>query len=170
MISDSVVTDAVISDCGRFRYLLTRQFASVDGPAVTFIMLNPSTADAANDDPTIRHCMAYARRWGRGSLCVVNLFALRSTSSREISECAAAGVDPRGPDNMPHIRRACATGEVVCAWGNYGAFERAGASMIEWLSDEGVKPLALRMTRAGHPAHPLYLPSDLQPLPLSAFL
>jgi len=166
MISDPFVTDAVISDCGRFRYLLTRRLASVDGPAVTFIMLNPSTADAANDDPTIRRCMAYALRWGRRSLCVVNLFALRSTSPREISECAAAGVDPRGPDNMLYVRRACSTGEVVCAWGNRGAFEHTGARMIEWLRDEGVKPLALRMTKAGHPAHPLYLPGDLQPLPL----
>jgi hypothetical protein len=166
MISDPVVTDAVISDCGRFRYLLTRRFASVDGPAVTFIMLNPSTADAANDDPTIRRCMAYAQRWGHGSLFVVNLFALRSTSSREISECAGVGVDPRGPDNLLYVRRACSTGEVVCAWGNHGAFEHAGARMIEWLRDQGVTPLALRMTKAGHPAHPLYLPGDLQPLPL----
>jgi hypothetical protein len=165
MTSDLVQEDdAVISDCGRLRYLLTRRFPSVNESRVTFI--NPSTADAASDDSTIRRCTAYARRWRRGSLYVVNLFALRSRCPREISDCAAAGGDPRGPDNLLYVRRACSTGAVVCAWGNHGAFEQAGARMIEWLRDEGVKPLALRMTKAGHPAHPLYLPGDLQPFPL----
>ena len=166
MISDAVVADAVISASGRFRYLLTRRFPSLHGPRVTFIMLNPSTADAATDDPTIRRCMAYARRWSCGVLLVVNLFALRSTSPREINECAAGGVDPRGPQNLPYVQLACSTGEVVCAWGNHGAFEHAGARMIECLRDQGVKPLALRMTKLGHPAHPLYLPGDLRPLPI----
>jgi Protein of unknown function (DUF1643) len=59
--------NAVISACGRYRYLLTRQVAS-GGRRTTFIMLNPSTADASNDDPTIRRCIGFAQRWGCGQL------------------------------------------------------------------------------------------------------
>jgi len=129
-------------------------------------MFNPSTADAVGDDATIRRCIGYARRWERGTLFVVNLFALRATNPREISECVGAGLDPRGPDNMLYVQRACSMGEVVCAWGNHGAFQHAGARMIDWLRERGITPLALGITKAGHPAHPLYLPGDLDPLPL----
>ena len=74
--------NAVISACGRYRYLLTRRV----GPgtrAVTFIMLNPSTADATRDDPTIRRCIGFARSWGIGGVDVVNLFAFRATEPRD---------------------------------------------------------------------------------------
>lgn len=60
--------DAILSDCGRFRYALTRRWA--DGPTALFIMLNPSTADACADDPTIRRCIGFARREGCGALRV----------------------------------------------------------------------------------------------------
>ena len=55
--------NAVISACGKYRYVLTRQVRP--GPKIaTFIMLNPSTADATQDDPTIRRCIGFARQWG----------------------------------------------------------------------------------------------------------
>ncbi len=163
--SQATLSDAELSECGQYRYLLTRLFPEIDGRRVTFIMFNPSTADATEDDPTIRRCIAYARSWGAGSLCVVNLFALRATDPREVRK-RAGGSDPRGPDNLMYVQQACRADDVVCAWGNLGAFEHAGATMIEWLRAQGISPLALRMTKAGHPAHPLYLPSDLKPVPL----
>ena len=55
--------NAVFSACGRYRYVLTRQVSAGTRPA-TFILLNPSTADATKDDPTIRRCVGFARRWG----------------------------------------------------------------------------------------------------------
>lgn len=73
---------AVVSDCGRYRYRLDRIWDTAL-PAVTFIMLNPSTADASNDDATIRRLAGtngFARRWGCGALIVVNLYAWRATT------------------------------------------------------------------------------------------
>lgn len=62
---------AIISACGRYRYRLERQFdgASESG-VVAFIMVNPSTADAEQDDPTIRRCITFAKRQGARKLLV----------------------------------------------------------------------------------------------------
>jgi hypothetical protein len=71
---------ATISQCGLYRYDLWRRWDS-SIPGVAFIGLNPSTADAEKDDPTIRKCVAYAKKWGFGSLCMLNLFAFRATQA-----------------------------------------------------------------------------------------
>src|SRR5437879_5851156 len=89
---------AIISACGNYRYLLTREL----GPnrrTATFIMLNPSTADAVINDQTIKKCMGFATLWGCGSIRVVNLFACR-TKSPAIMKAHAA---PVGPENRRHI-------------------------------------------------------------------
>src|SRR5262249_44998661 len=75
---------AVISACGRYRYYLCRKLAGGGGRVATFIMLNPSTADAERDDSTIRKCVGFGRRWGCGQLHVVNLFGLRATQPTEL--------------------------------------------------------------------------------------
>lgn len=69
---------AVISDDGRYRYRLWRTWAP-ELPRMAWIMLNPSTADAEVDDPTIRRCVGFAKREGCGGIEVVNLYAYRST-------------------------------------------------------------------------------------------
>lgn len=61
--------DAIISVCGKFRYVLEREWA-LHGKTLTWCMLNPSTADALDDDPTIRKCIGFSKRWGFGSLVV----------------------------------------------------------------------------------------------------
>ena len=83
---------AVISGCGTYRYLLTRR-AGPGERAAAFILLNPSTADAATDDPTIRRCLGFARRWGCGRFFVLNLFAFRATYPAELRWAD----DPIGP-------------------------------------------------------------------------
>jgi hypothetical protein len=69
---------AIISGCGIFRYKLWRTWES-DLKLCNFLMLNPSTEDAVDDDPTVVKCIRYARTWGHGGIVVTNLFALRST-------------------------------------------------------------------------------------------
>lgn len=156
--------NAVISDCGRYRYLLTRQVGPGSRTA-TFIMLNPSTADATTDDPTIRRCIGFARRWGCGKLAVLNLFAFRATSPADMKR----DNDPVGPENREWFDRSLQAphaGQVICAWGVHGEHMGQDRAVLGWLEEHGVEPFALGITRDGHPKHPLYLPNSAELLPL----
>lgn len=143
-----------------FRYTLTRTW-DPDGPVVNFLMLNPSTADAFALDPTNRRCVGFAQVWGFGRLVTTNIFALRSTDPKGLRDAA----DPVGPRNDTIILDAARSADlVVAAWGNHGAFLDRGAQVAGILHAEGLTPHHLRLTSAGHPAHPLYLPGDLRPI------
>lgn len=91
--------DAVFSPCQRYRYWLERRFSEGDGTAV-FVMLNPSTATAETNDPTIRRCIGFARSWGCDYLVVVNIFAFRATDPKVMK----AEADPVGSDNDRHLQ------------------------------------------------------------------
>jgi hypothetical protein len=106
--------DATISACGRYRYDLEREFDAA-GPWVMFIGLNPSKADARQDDHTIRREMDFGQGFGFPNLVKVNLYAFRSTDPRGIVD---ANGDPVGPDNDATIRRWLPRVRlVVLAWG-----------------------------------------------------
>ena len=157
---------AIISECGKYRYRLTRDFGMVGVDTCCFIMLNPSTADAEQDDPTIRRCIGYAKALGCGELTVVNLFAWRSTDPR-----ALYGMSKQmaiGPENDRHITEACTTsGIVICAWGNHGSlFNRSDEVLKLIRSLQGARPTALKVSKTGQPSHPLYLKADAQPVQL----
>ncbi len=86
---------AHLSPCRQYRYRLWRDWDPGAGRCV-FVGLNPSTADEHTDDPTIRKCVGFAKRWGFGAIDMVNLFAYRSTSpkgllTQECPSCAGVG-------------------------------------------------------------------------------
>lgn len=150
-----------------YRYALHRDVSRAplelpfDPPRRTclFLMLNPSTATATLDDPTIRRCIAFTRAWGFTDLQVCNLFAFRATNPDELS---AVTVDPIGPDNNAAIVRIAALAErIVCAWGVKGKHLARGQAVRKLLADRDL--WALRLTKEGHPEHPLYMPSAIQP-------
>lgn len=154
---------AVISDCGQYRYLLSRKIADEDDEAaqnpMLFIMLNPSTADAELDDPTIRRCKHFADREQASGLIVVNLFAYRETSPKKVKEAIEAGVDVVGPDNDAWIKQAiwwCSAMPIVAAWGSQ-SFSTHRASRVVGMLDE---IWCLGKTKGGQPRHPLYIPND----------
>jgi hypothetical protein len=154
---------AVLSSCGKYRYHLWRTLGDADRVA-TFIMLNPSTADAKADDPTIRRCIGFARREGVGLLQVVNLFAYRATRPQDMRRVA----DPVGPDNRRQVETAAliawaCDGPVICAWGVEGRHRDQDRAVMGWLKELGVPTLCLGVTAGGDPRHPLYL-SALEPL------
>lgn len=121
-------------------------------------MLNPSTADERQDDPTIRRCIAYAKRWGYGGLLIGNIFAFRSTDPKGLY----ATPDPVGPDNDFWLDKIARQADrVVCGWGVHGAHMGRGERVLWWL--RRYKPMALKITAEGHPGHPLYLRADLEP-------
>lgn len=154
---------AVLSECGTYRYRLSRRWA--EGPTCLFIMLNPSTADAEEDDPTIRRCMGFAKREGGGGLEVINLFTLRATDPADLSRHPY----PHGPEAVRHAVEAvtAAKGPVICAWGADPAAQSAAPDMLNLVRAAGHQPLCLGMTKAGAPRHPLYLRADaaLAPYP-----
>ncbi|UIF90926.1 DUF1643 domain-containing protein [Cupriavidus sp. UYPR2.512] len=148
---------ATISDCGTFRYRLGRRWA--DGPTLAFVMLNPSTADAYQDDPTIRKCIGFAQRTGHSAIEVVNLFAFRATKPADLK---AAGW-PTGPENLGAITYVARTtheagGKVVLAWGANARGLGAPVLVRGVLSGHGIPAYALRVLDDGTPAHPLMLP------------
>ena len=152
-------SQAELSSDRRYRYRLSRLWA--DGPRVTFVMLNPSTADETADDPTLRRCLGFAKAWGYGGLEVVNLYALRATDPIELWKSD----DPVGPENDRYLREAGASGApLVAAWGAHAKRAR----VQEVLSIPGFDRLTcLRVTKMGYPSHPLYLPKALKPVPWS---
>lgn len=155
-----VLAGAVLSPCGTYRYTLDRIWDHTR-PTALFIMLNPSTADASVDDPTIRRCRAFATREGCGALTVVNLFAYRATDPREL----AVQPDPIGPDNNTHIALALdrQPAHVIAAWGAL-PFARTRAQQVTALLAQA---RCLGTTKSGDPRHPLYVRADqpLQPWP-----
>ena len=157
----AVKREAVLSEDGSYRYSLTRVWARENGTAV-FVMLNPSIADANEDDPTIRRCMGFARSWGLGGILVLNLYALRSTDPKALW----SHEDPIGPDNFRYLTdalsAACFFGTpVVAAWGANAKPLRTEA-FKSLARDRGVALQSLGTTKAGAPRHPLYIKGDTE--------
>jgi hypothetical protein len=133
-----------------------------DARESVFVMLNPSTADATEDDPTIRRCLGFARSWGRTGLIVANLYALRSTDPRELWKHP----DPVGPENDARLAwLARQYREIVCAWGANAKPERV-ARFRTIVRGNGGELVCLGTTKAGSPRHPLYLARDTFVRPL----
>lgn len=149
---------ADISQDGLYRYSLGRRWDDTL-PECVFIMLNPSTADAAQDDPTIRRCMRFARDFGCGSLLVGNLYAFRATDPRDLF----GSTEPTGgAKNDAVLADLMGRGEyVIAAWGNHGK----SARVTEVASLLGAMRLkALGTTKSGAPRHPLYVPASATPV------
>lgn len=156
---------ATISADGLYRYTLGRRWAQ--RPPAVFVMLNPSTADAETDDPTIRRCIGFAKSWGCGGIHVVNLYAYRATRPKHLWEAE----DPIGPDNDDVLRMAFHDASdtnrpVVAAWGAHGPLDRA--QFVHTLAHaRGVTMQAFALTKNGSPKHPLYLSAESQLRPYS---
>ena len=151
-----VEKSAIISECGLYRYELRRIWQPKTG-LVCWVMLNPSTADANNDDPTIRRCMGYAARWGYGGIVVVNLFALRCTDSSHVADYD----DAVGTGNSIYIKRASAEARLtMAAWGIRGKHLGRDKIVLAILTN----PHYLVLTKNGSPRHPLYSLKWLEPI------
>lgn len=152
---------AIISECEKYRYSLSRIWDN-SKPLVMFIMLNPSTADADNDDPTIRRCIGYAKDWGYGGIIVCNLFAYRATNPKELLNCD----NPFGDENIWHIRQNVDKAEmVITAWGNYPIVDKLlkGLSAFRLIGFAIGRLHYLELSNTRCPKHPLYLKKSLQP-------
>ncbi len=146
-----MLRDARFDSTTQYRYWLARAWS--DAPRIGFVMLNPATADATRDDPTLRLCMGFARQWGYGGLEVVNLFAFRTSYPRELRQIS----DPVGERNDAAILETAARVDaLVVAWGNHGSFQGRDQHVLRLLGDR-VPLLTFGRTKSGQPRHPLHL-------------
>lgn len=171
---------AQLSADEKYRYLLWREWRGTgtererrvgDDPPWTepltclFVMLNPSTADGTEDDPTIRRCVDFARRWNYRRMEVVNLFAYRATKPVEILRLNDKD-EPCGYFNQEFIEGAARdAGMIVCAWGSHGTHLDQDQTVLGWIQRSTDLPLhVLAFTGNGQPRHPLYVAADTKPI------
>lgn len=147
--------DAIISDCGKYRYLLRRTWDH-EKPHALIIMLNPSTADSEVNDATIRSCLRLTKQTGFGSFEVVNIFGLRATNPIAL----ALSDDPKGPMNESVVTAAitrCDT--VICAWGAHPMAVQKSNFLVGHIRSRRSVAYCFGKTKSGAPKHPLYIKS-----------
>lgn len=164
--------EAIISECGTYRTEL-RRIWDASLPLLPVCMLNPSTADAQVDDPTILTLIHFARRWGYGGLLIVNLADFRASKPTDMF----AADYPCSTENARHQYLALAYAkenrkEVLVAWGNHGATYGADRLFVDTAKSLGVRTICLGLTLSGAPKHPMArgrhrIPRDQHPLPWS---
>ena len=167
---------AVFSPDRRYRYLLSRnwldvtsdeekliverdQWAPYETPMI-FCMLNPSTASAFDDDPTIRKCIGFAKRQRKTRIIVANLFAWRATDPRELTKAE----EPCGERNAEVLARVWNMMALrVAAWGRFPSL-RVRRRVHAW---PGLRTAqCFGKTKGGEPRHPLMLSYDTPLVPV----
>lgn len=165
---------ASFSECTKFRYELggdlgdqlfgPRANAASETRPILWIMLNPSTADASHDDPTIRTCGVFSEMWGYNRILIGNVYAYRSTDPKAMLKLMKAGVDVEGPDNNRVLtemvgRVRTQNGIVMAAWGTHAHRER-----VKVVQQIAGRMMCLKTNKDGSPVHPLYQPHKLVPI------
>lgn len=144
----------------RYRYTLWRTWDE-SKPTVMVIGLNPSTADENHLDNTLKKCAKLAHSWGYGSFVMTNLFAFRATDPLDMKAC----FEPVGPQNDAFLRElAFACKLVLAAWGTHGGWLGRDQQVIQMLTRRGVNLSCLKLTKDGHPWHPLYVKDSTRPM------
>ena len=161
---------AILSPCGTFRYTLERDVQTLwlpRAPVFAYFGINPSTADASNDDSTVRKWTGFTRAFGGKSFMVGNAFALRSKNVRDLR----AANDPIGPENDTYLHRIARAADVlVPCWGAREKLPKALRPRLDEvlakLRASGKPVMCFGTTGGGDPLHPLFLPysTELQPL------
>jgi hypothetical protein len=152
---------ALFSMDGKFRYVLERTLLPHVDRRCLFVMLNPSTADAKMDDPTIRRCRRFALDNGFGIMTVVNLFAYRATDPLVLT-ATSQYFDVIGEDNNKHISAMAEQSNlIIAAWGTRGKFLQRDKEVLALLSQYDI--YCVGKNKDGSPKHPLYIKNGIEP-------
>lgn len=155
---------AILSSCGLYRYRLERR-VSMDGPVFAFFGINPSTADATEDDATVRKWTGFVKRWDGSRFIVGNVWPLRSTDVRRLATA------PRWigimEENQRHILQMAKEADVlVPCWGDRAKVPRAMHNeldeLLSLLRGTGKPVKHFGLTKGGDPKHPLMLGYDTE--------
>lgn len=162
LVPDGLASDATFSPCRTYRYLLWRRWETDwETNFAMFVGLNPSTADETLDDPTIRRCINFAKDWGYSGLCMANIFAYRATDPKDMISID----EPVGAENDRYLLEwSKKAGVVIAAWGNHGSHQGRHDQVLRLIPNLH----CLKVTGAGFPGHPLYLPKTCKPIKYEA--
>ena len=156
------LTDAIFSEDRIYRYVLVRKWDECK-PSLMIVGLNPSTADETKDDPTIRRCIGFAKRWGYGKLYVTNLFAFRAIHPKSLFICE----NPIGIKNDFWIKKTSnKVDKVVLAYGNLGINKNRHEEIMKIIDN----PYCIKISKVGLPMHPLYSKYTNHPLNFKNYL
>lgn len=169
MTDPIVARDAVIES--DYRYCLTRSW-DMQRPILVVTMLNPSTADANKDDPTLKRLIHFASSWGYGALHIINLYAWRSPSPNDMF----AAPNRIGPRNEFYWDEACTIakkngGQLLVAWGNDGNYEGQAKKFANIATGKyQLDLICMGQTLSGSPKHPMArgrgrVSNDQKPIP-----
>lgn len=146
----------------RHRYSLWRATGTRGSRTVVFVMLNPSVADADDNDPTVTRVVNYAKEWGYARLVVVNLFSRITSYPKELGALADLADDET---DRVLLAECGAADLVVAAWGRHGGKHRRDSAVLRLLAENGIRLHVLGFTKSGRPLHPLMQKKDLKPVP-----
>ena len=141
-----------------YRYSLHRMWGGgslSEWKTTLWIMLNPSTADENELDPTLRRCEAFSRAWGFDGFEVVNLFAIRSTDPKMLYLVS----EPVGQENDRFILQAAYRADkIIVGWGTEKIARERGKQVMHLLaSGLHFHTWCLGTNDDGSPKHPLYI-------------
>ena len=161
---------AILSPCGTYRYRLERT-VGMTGPVYAFFGVNPSTADAAVDDATVRKWTGFTKLWGGSRFIVGNAFPLRATDVRTLATCH----DHTGESTVHarHLQAIAREADVlVPCWGDTGKVPKElrprFTHLLLCLQGMGKPVMCFGLTKGGDPLHPLMLPYRTPLVPLES--
>lgn len=161
--------NANLSLCGKYRYNLTRIW-DYSKKRIVFIGLNPSTADAVEDDATITRLIEFTKSWGYGGFTIVNIYAFRTRYRTKLNVRSRIGDDIYGPENKANIAIACTNplvDKIICMWGKDAA-RWDKRDFIDYIKEGWKDKLyCFQKNGDGSPTHPLYLAASTRPIPYS---
>lgn len=150
---------AIFSLDNKERYFLSREFKK-EGRNISFLMLNPSTADAGKLDPTVTRCMEYGKNWGFDRVCIVNIYPIIGSDPMIL-------IKKKGDRelNRLFIEYSLKFSEkIICAWGSHREVNFEKENLSDILFNNNKKLYSLGYNYDGNPKHPLYLKSNLEPI------
>ncbi|WP_153976914.1 DUF1643 domain-containing protein [Paenibacillus xylanilyticus] len=154
--------DAVFDPTKKYRYLLSREWdASL--PRLLYVMLNPSTASHEEEDQTSKQCLYFAKKFGFGSLEIVNLYAIISTDPNQLKFVH----DPIGDENDKFILEAASRATtIIVSWGEKHFINQRHNKVARLLTSKGHQLHCLGIAKSGHPRHPSRMSHSIESLTL----
>ncbi|MEM1218258.1 MAG: DUF1643 domain-containing protein [Bacteroidota bacterium] len=149
-IPASFTRSVEISYCGKYRYMLGRTWDD-QKDRLMYVGLNPSTADALQEDPTIRKCLHFAHQEGFGGFDILNIYAYRTPHPKELFKMQ----DPIGPKNSSFLKKYMErSSKVVLMWGTEAHQHEA---VQAFLTNHSGPWYCFGENKDGSPRHVLYI-------------